>query len=102
MIASYTRLIMMVMMYVIAAERSTVFVQDSFNRLECVYDTLVTIILKVSMKMLHLHGMLPVCLFYSSVVVNISHGNLCTARLGWVGVWDRKIEVVLNVPLDSR
>ena len=50
------------MLYVIAAARSTVFVQDSFNRLYSVYDTHVTPILKVFMKMLHLHSIDCICL----------------------------------------
>ena len=101
-IATYTRLMLMFMLYVVAAARSTVFVEDSFNRIYSVYDTSVTTILKVFMKMLHLHSIDCICL---SVVVNIPHGNPWTARLGWlgwVGVWDRKIEDVQYVPLDSR
>ena len=66
MIATYTRLMLMVMLYVIAAARSTVFVQDSFNRLYSVYDTHVTTVLKVFMKMLHLHGMLSHCPLFVS------------------------------------
>ena len=50
------------MLYVIAAARSTVFVQDSFNRLYSVYDTYVTTILKVFMKMWHLHSIDCICL----------------------------------------
>ena len=75
------------MLYIIAAARSTVFVQDSFNRLYSVYDTHVTTILKVFMNMLHLHGMLSHWhyVFCSSVVVNFRHRNPWTARLGWLG-----------------
>ena len=65
MIATYTRLMLMLVLYVIAAARSTVFVQDSFNRLYSVYDTHVTPILKVFMKMLHLHGICLSPLFVS-------------------------------------
>ena len=62
MVANYTRLMLMFMLYVIAAARSTVFVEDSFNRLYSVYDTYVTTILKVFMKMLHLHSIDCICL----------------------------------------
>ena len=94
----------MFVLYVIAAARSTIFEQDSFNRLECVYDTHVTIILKVFIKMLHLHGMLSHCLLCSSVVVNIPMEISALqgwAGLEWVGVWDRKIEDVLYSTYNS-
>ena len=54
-IATYTRLMLMFMLYVIAA--AIMLYVDSFNRLCRVYDTHVTTILKVFMKMLHLHSM---------------------------------------------
>ena len=65
MIATYTRLLMTSVWYVFAAARSTVFVEDSFNRVYSVYDTHVTTILKVFMKMLHLHGICLSPLFVS-------------------------------------
>ena len=105
--ATYTRLILMFMLYVVAAARSTVFVQDSFNRLYSVYDTYVTTILKVFTKMLHLHSIDIDCICLSLLFV--SRCQLppwksldCKVGLKWVGVWDRKIEDVQYVPLDSR
>ena len=53
------------MLHIIAAARSTVFVEDSFNRLYSVYDTNVTTVLKVFMKMLHLHSICLSLLFVS-------------------------------------
>ena len=46
-------------------KKHCIFVQDSFNRLECVYDTHVTTLLKVFMKMLHLHSICLSPLFAS-------------------------------------
>ena len=65
---------------VIAAARSTVFVRDSFNRLYSVYDTHVTTILKVFMKMLHLHG---ICL--SPLFVSRCQHPPCKVGLAGVG-----------------
>ena len=72
---------LMFMLYVIAAARSTVFVEDSFNRLYSVYDKNVTTVLKVFMKMLHLHG---ICL--SSVRQSLSTSPMEIPGLqGWAG-----------------
>ena len=82
-IATYARLILMVMLYVNAAARSTEFLQDSFNRLYSVYDTHVTTILKVFMKMLHLHSMY---LFVSYVRQSLSTYPMEIPGLqGWAG-----------------
>ena len=88
--ATYTRLLLMVVLYVIAAARSTVFVRDSFNRLYSVYDTHVTTILKVFMKMLHLHGICLSLLFVSRCKHPPWKSLDCKVGLagGWVGVWD--------------